>query len=57
MMDFILSYPTFYKFITMHNNRETRLPRVYQHCVSIRPVYIESNVCVVKEAVMCSFEY
>ena len=23
----------------------------------IRPVYIESHVCVVKEAVMCSFEY
>ena len=22
-----------------------------------RPVYIESRVCVVKEAVMCSFEY
>ena len=24
---------------------------------STRPVYIESRVCVVKEAVMCSFEY
>ena len=42
--------------LTSHHLSYKTRGHVYSSCVH-RPVYIESRVCVVEEAVMCSFEY
>ena len=41
--------------ILWHTEKSGLVPLVYYYMG--RPVYIESRVCVVKGAVMCSFEY